>query len=182
MAKIISFPIRVLPQNLKQNEGELNLEGVSQNDNFEAMKNLVHLKEVLQEQMVEDRRKVQRVLLGDLIASHVVLPSKGLARVSIRDIDEGGLAFEMESSLGCFDKGDSLEMRFYLNGETYFRFYLVVAYSAVDEEKEVSRHGTYFDSESLNQEALYYFVQFLKAVSVSLKTDQGERIVSNLTS
>jgi len=166
-----------MPLNEEPNHDRVN----STNNSIEDEK-VVDVTHILREQGVHDRRKAQRVVFGHLIASHIVLPNFGLAQVAIRDIDEGGLAFEMDSFLGCFQKGDQLEMRFYLNGQTYFRVNVIVAYSSQDNELGLSRHGVKFTPDGLNQDALHHFIQFLRTVSVSLKTDRGERVVSNLIS
>lgn len=176
VAKVIDFPKRVL--NFTHNKSnELN-----STEETQPSQNLVDLTSFIKEQGAADRRKVQRVVLGHLIASHVVLPNLGLVQVTIRDVDETGLAFEMESFLGRFSKGDQVELRFYLNGQTYFRVHVEVAYSSIDEQSGQARHGSRYTEESLNQEALLHFIQFLRSVSVSLQTDRGERVVSNLTS
>ena len=151
-------------------------------DGLDNLGNVVDLNGLIQERGASDRRKAQRVVLGQLIASHAVLPGLGLVQVAVRDIDEAGMAFEMESFLGHFSKGDLVEMRFYLNGQTYFRVEVQVAYSSVEESTGIARHGARFTQQSLNQEALFHFVQFLRSVSVSLRTDRGERVVSNLIS
>lgn len=176
MAKVIEFPNRVL--NFNQNTSHDQVNSVES----QPPQNLVDLTTIIREQGAADRRKVQRAVLGHLIASHVVLPNLGLVQVTIRDVDETGLAFEMESFLGRFTKGDQVELRFYLNGQTYFRVHVEVAYSSIDEQSGQARHGSRYTEESLNQEALLHFIQFLRAVSVSLQTDRGERVVSNLTS
>jgi hypothetical protein len=181
MSKIIPFPKNSIKFDFKNEESEKTF-CAPDIENATTSEKVVDVTHLLGEQGAQDRRKAQRVVLSHLIASHVVLPHFGLAQVAIRDIDEGGLAFEMDSFFGAFQKGDELEMRFYLNGQTYFRVGIVVAYSAMDEEFGVSRHGAKFLPDSLNQEALKHFIQFLRTVSVSLKTDRGERVVSNLTS
>lgn len=181
MGKVLAFPNKIT-QIVDSDRGNSPVTLESQEGEWSSAQKVVDVTDLLREQGAQDRRKAQRVVLGQLIASHVVLPQFGLAEVVLRDVDEGGLAFEMESHLGCFKKGDQLEMRFYLNGQTYFRVDVVVAYSAQDDEMGISRHGSRFVLDSLNQEALYHFVQFLRTVSVSLKTDRGERVVSNLTS
>lgn len=176
VAKVIEFPNRILNFSQSTTESFVNPSEANQ------PQNVVDLTTLIREQGAADRRKVQRVVLGHLIASHVVLPNLGLVQVTIRDVDETGLAFEMESFLGRFTKGDQVELRFYLNGQTYFRVHVEVAYSSIDEQTGQSRHGSRYTEESLNQEALLHFIQFLRTVSVSLQTDRGERVVSNLTS
>jgi hypothetical protein len=181
MGKVVPFPKNAIKLDSASKSLESQFDPSLNESEVEADK-VVDVTNLLREQGAQDRRKAKRVVLGHLMASHVVLPQIGLAQVVIRDIDEGGLAFEMDSFLGAFQKGDELEMRFYLNGQTYFRVNVIVAYSAIDEEHGVSRHGVKFLPDSLNQEALHHFIQFLRTVSVSLKTDRGERVVSNLTS
>lgn len=182
MGKVIAFPTRPTQINPKKGSkksgGSKRPPGGGEN----TVQNVVDVTNMLREQGAQDRRSAERVLLGDMISSHVVLPKFGLVQVTVKDVDEGGLAFEMGGYMGSYKQGEQVEMRFYLNGQTYFRVDVEVAYSGFDEGTGVARHGARFVKDSLNQEALHHFVQFLRNVSVSLRTDRGERIVSNLTS
>jgi hypothetical protein len=181
MGKVIEFPKNKTSNKLKT-LGEVESLKCQIPTESNETQNIIDVTHILRERGALDRRKAQRVVFGHLIASYVVLPNLGLAQVVIRDIDEGGLAFEMDSFFGCFQKGDQVELRFYLNGQSYFRVNVIVAYSAQDNDYGVSRHGVQLIPDSLNQEALHHFIQFLKTVSILLKTDRGERVVSNLTS
>jgi|GEM_PF-1092720 len=152
------------------------------NSDVSLEENVIDVTNKLREQGAQDRRKAQRVMFEHLIASYVVIPNSGLVQVQIINIDEGGLAFEMDLYQGVFDKDEAIDMRFYLNGQTYFPLKLNVMYGVTDKAMGVFRAGAQFAQDTLNQEALYYFVQFLKTVAVNLKTDKGDRIVSNLSS
>lgn len=181
MAKIIPLPRKVLsfpPSGLHQEEtqGSVDHPVASKNGN------IISAEKRFAKHPVQERRQAERVILTQFISAHVVVPGEGLVPVVVRDLDDGGLSFELDRFWGCFQRGDLVQLRFYLNGQTYFAVTLEIAYSSLDQELGLARHGGKFAPDSLNREALYYFVQFLKTVAVSLKTDRGERVVSHLTS
>lgn len=136
----------------------------------------------IQDRQAEDRRRVKRVVLNEFISAHVYVSGRGLVKITIKDIHEGGLAFDIDERQGQFTRGETLEIRFYLNHETYFKFNVQVAHSKPVENEAVFRHGTQFVGESLNNVALHHFTQFLQTISASLRTDTGDRIVSNIYS
>lgn len=136
----------------------------------------------IQDRQAEDRRRVKRVVLNEFISAHVYVSGRGLVKITMKDIHEGGLAFDIDERQGQFTRGETLEVRFYLNHETYFKFNVQVAHSKAVENEAVYRHGTQFIGESLNNVALHHFTQFLQTISASLRTDTGDRIVSNIYS
>ncbi|MBX3018666.1 MAG: PilZ domain-containing protein [Bdellovibrionaceae bacterium] len=136
----------------------------------------------IQERQAEDRRRVKRVVLNEFISAHVFVAGRGLVKITMKDIHDGGLAFDIDERQGQFTRGETLEIRFYLNHETYFKFNVQVAHSSFVENESVYRHGTAFIGESLNNVALHHFTQFLQTISASLRTDTGDRIVSNIYS
>jgi hypothetical protein len=135
-----------------------------------------------QEMLTHERRKVRRTILSEFIGAFIVIPGQGLQRVSIYDISEDGLAFDLDSEFGSFKAGEEVAMRVYLNNQTYFPFIATVANTREVPEEGVSRHGCGFVKGTMNDEALYHFVRFIETVSASLKTDGGDVMVSNLTS
>lgn len=131
--------------------------------------------------IASERRKVRRTLLSEFISAFALIPRKGLFKITLHDISENGMAFDIENKSGHFAVGEEVAMRVYLNHQTYFPFVVKVAnYRAVTEEK-VFRHGVNFVKGTINDEALHHFVKFIETVSASLKTDQGDHLVSNLT-
>lgn len=129
-----------------------------------------------------DRREVKRVVLNDFISAHVYVPGRGLLRVVLKDIHDKGLAFEVDAREGQFARGEFLEMRFYMNHQTYFKFNVEVVHARANEDDGTERHGCVFVKDTLNDVALHHFIGFLQNIAASLKTDKGERIVSNIYS
>ena len=138
--------------------------------------NLLPLK---QEVITEERRNVRRTILTEFIGTHIVLPM-GLVKVSLYDISTEGVSFDLEQKMGQFKSGEEVSMRIYLNQEAYFPFQIKVSNIREDEEEGVYRHGASFVKGSINEEALFHFIKFLESVSMSLKKDKGEILVSNL--
>lgn len=136
----------------------------------------------IQDRQAEDRRKIKRVVLNDFISAHVYIPGRGCLKIALKDITDKGLAFEIDEKQGQFTRGENLEIRFYLNHETYFKFQIQVAHSAFVSEEATYRHGCQFAGDSLNNVALNHFVLFLQNIAASLRTDKGDRIITNLYS
>ncbi len=134
-----------------------------------------------QKALAEDRRIVKRTILTEFIGTHVVIPGLGLKRVSLYDISTHGVSFDLEQKLGNFKVGEEISMRIYLNQGSYFPFNLKVSNSRFDDDEQVFRHGANFIKGSVNEEALFHFVKFLETVSTSLKKDDGDILVSNIT-
>jgi hypothetical protein len=102
-------------------------------------------------------------------------------RVTLYDISESGLAFDIEQSGGHFALGEDVAMRVYLNHQTYFGFVLKVQNVREISDEGVFRHGTGFVKGTVNDQALFHFVKFIETVSASLQGDHGDLMVSNLT-
>lgn len=136
----------------------------------------------IQDRQADDRRQIQRVVLNEFISAHVFVPGRGLLKVTLKDINETGMAFDIDERQGQFTRGETLEVRFYLNHETYFKFHVQVAHARTMDAEGVHRHGVQFIGDSLNNVALHHFIQFLQNISASLRTDTGDRIVTNIYS
>lgn len=130
----------------------------------------------------EERRSVRRTILTEFIGVHMVVPGQGLQKCSLYDISEKGIAFDLEKKQGKFHSGETIAMRVYLNHKTYFTFVIMVKSVRYIDDEGVYRHGASFAQGTLNEEALMHFVQFIECVSASLKTDNGDVVVSNLDS
>lgn len=135
-----------------------------------------------EEQMIEDRRQVRRTILTEFISLHTVIPGYGLLKVLLKDINDRGLAFELEEARGHFNAGDEVEMRIYLNHQTYFRVDTKIAHVTHLPEEGVYKHGCEFSHSSINNEALAHFVKFIETVTASLKKDKGDILVSKINS
>lgn len=171
MGDVLQFP----QLNKQENENTV------KNDN-RADATVVDVTQKILEQQSEDRRKVQRVVLNEFISAHVHVPGRGLLRVILKDIHEGGLAFDLGEREGAFNRGETLEMRFYMNHETYFKFTTKVAHFTHNTEDGVYRHGCQFVGEGINDVALQHFISFLQNIAASLKTDRGDRTISQIYS
>ena len=73
-----------------------------------------------QEILQDERRKVRRTILNEFIGAFIVIPQKGLCEVTMYDISEDGLSFDMEYEKGCLKDGEEVAMRIYMNQHTYF--------------------------------------------------------------
>lgn len=132
------------------------------------------------EMITHERRKVRRTILSEFIGAMVVIPARGLQRVSIYDISEDGIAFDLDLGAGQFSASEEVAIRIYLNNQTYFSFVICVANTRVVPEEGVARHGGHIVKGTLNDVALHHFVRFIETVSAFLQTDHGDVMVSNL--
>lgn len=130
--------------------------------------------------LTQERRTLRRTILSEFIGAAAVVPTRGLERISIYDISEKGIAFDIEIGGGQFQVGEEVAMRVYLNNQTYFPFTVTVANARAVPEEGVVRHGGEFVKGTINDVALHHFVKFIETVSASLKTDHGDVMVSNL--
>lgn len=128
----------------------------------------------------QERRRVRRTILSEFVGVHVVVPNHGLMSVTLFDIAEGGLSFDVHEKAGRFRTGELVAMRLYLNHQTYFPFIVKITNVRDISEEGVYRHGANFESGALNDQALQHFVKFVESVSASLQTDTGDVIVSNM--
>ena len=142
--------------------------------------NLIDMTERRQEILSEERRRVKRTILTEFISAYIVVPKRGLQNVSLYDISEHGLAFDLELDSGSFKVNEEIAMRVYLNHQTYFPFIVKVANSRSLELEGVNRLGVNFVKNTVNDVALGHFVNFIETVSASLKNDSGDVLVTNL--
>ncbi|MCB9072069.1 MAG: PilZ domain-containing protein [Bdellovibrionaceae bacterium] len=141
---------------------------------------IVNLTERRQEMIEEERRGVKRTLLQEFVGLHLIIPSQGLARCSIYDISENGLAFDMYMDAGQFRVGEMVALRVYMNHQTYFPFVVKINHIQFVEEEGTYRYGSSFQKDTINDVALFHFAKFIEHVSAYLKTDHGDVLVSNL--
>ncbi len=132
------------------------------------------------EMLTHERRKVRRTILSEFIGAHVIIPERGLQKVTIYDISEDGIAFDTDVAGGKFQIGEEVGFRVYLNQQTFFPFVVKVANVRTILEEGVVRHGGMFAKGTINDVALHHFVKFIETVSASLRTDQGDVMVSGL--
>lgn len=128
----------------------------------------------------QERRKVRRTLLTEFISVFMLVPRKGLLKVTLTDISADGAAIDVDVDNGHFQVGEEVAMRVYLNHQTYFPFVVKIQNIRGRPEDGTFRHGVHFVKGTVNDEALHHFVRFLETVSASLQTDHGDIQVSNL--
>jgi hypothetical protein len=141
---------------------------------------VVDMTERRNEMLTDERREVRRTILTEFVGAFTVVPERGLHKVSIYDISDNGVAFDIDLEAGHFSIGEEVAMRVYLNNQTYFPFVVKVANVRVIGEESVVRHGGNFIRGTVNDVALHHFVKFIETVSASLETDHGDVMVSGL--
>lgn len=134
-----------------------------------------------EEILQQERRRVRRTILSEFIGVHVLVPNHGLMKVTLHDISEDGLSFDVPGSIGRFRPNEEIAMRVYLNHETYFPFVIKVQNVRTLVTEGVVRHGCNFVLGTVNEDALHHFVRFIETVSASLQTDAGDVVVSKLS-
>lgn len=149
------------------------------NDTPAAIVDMTERREAILQQ---ERRRVRRTILSEFIGVHVVVPNHGLMAVTLFDIGDGGLSFDVQGKAGRFRTGEMVAMRVYLNHQTYFPFVVKVTNVRELSDEGLYRHGANFQSGEVNETALHHFVKFIESVSASLQTDSGDVMVSNLFS
>lgn len=176
MKNVIDFTARLKKQT-ESKAGEVE----SQVDRKSPSAPVIDMTEKRNEILVQERRRVKRTILSEFIGAFVLVPSKGLMKVSLFDISENGLAFDVETVAGHFALGEDVAMRVYLNQQTYFKFVVNVQNIRALNEENLYRHGVNFVKGTINDQALFHFVKFIETVSASLHGDEGDLMVSNLT-
>ena len=129
-----------------------------------------------------ERRVVKRTILNEFIGAFVILPEKGLLKVALYDISEKGISFNIEGAHSYFRQNQEVAMRVYLNHKTFFPFVVKLRNQRFIADEGVTRVGTDFAADSINNMALHHFVKFIENVSATLKTDSGDIQVSQLAS
>ena len=154
----------------KQTEGEKSIPVVNHG--------ITDMTERRMEALKEERREARRTILTEFIGAYVVIPGKGLKKVALFDISEKGLAFDIGFECGGLVPGEELAMRVYLSQHTYFPFLVKINNKRSIPEEGICRQGVSFVQDSLNEESLFYFVKFIETISVNLRRDNGDKLVS----
>lgn len=168
MGKIIDITGRVRPQNSSAND-----------ESSDAP--IVDMTIAREEILNKDRREVKRTILTEFISAYAVLPERGLMKVTLYDISENGLGFDLELQEGVFLESEEVAFRVYLNHTTYFPFTVKITNSRRLENEGVFRHGASFMKGTVNDVALHHFVKFIENVSAGLRKDGGDVLVSNIS-
>ena len=72
---------------------------------------VIDMTEARNEMISQERRKVKRTMLTEFIGACALVQGKGLLKVSLADISETGLAFDIEEGSGHFMIGEEIAMR-----------------------------------------------------------------------
>lgn len=170
MSNIIDITSRLKDQN------------TSVNSNSKGGAPIVDISEARDEIIRRDRRTVKRTILTEFIAVHAVVPNQGVMRVALFDINDKGVSFDLETERGHYYVGDSVELRVYLNHQTYFQVDAKVIHVTDVLDEGVTRHGCEFQQGSTNDVALSHFVQFIESVTANLRRDGGDVLVTKINS
>lgn len=142
---------------------------------------VIDFTESKQKMLFHERRQVKRTILTELISSMVVLPEKGLMKVSIHDISDEGISFDVEEAQGQFKIGEEISLRIYINQKAYFPVQVNIKHvTAIPDEGQL-RHGSVFLKNADNNVALQHFVKFVESASVGLKNDSGDLIAHRIS-
>lgn len=142
---------------------------------------IIDMTERRQEILSEERRRVRRTILSEFVGAFAVVPEKGLIKVTLYDISEGGLSFDTDHKVGQFGMHEEIAMRVYLNHQTYFPFVVRIQNVRSMQDEGTFRHGGHFVKGTVNDKALHHFVKFIESVSATLHKDDGDLMVSGLT-
>ncbi len=142
---------------------------------------VVDLQDKKQTMLFHERRQVKRTILTDLISSMVILPEKGLMKVSIHDISDEGISFELDSIHGHFKVGEEISLRIYLNQKAYFPIQVTIKHVTPNSDEGVVRHGSVYLKNEVNNVALQHFVKFVESASMGLKNDSGDLMANRIS-
>ncbi len=141
---------------------------------------IIDFKERLEEKMASEKRAVTRTVLSQFLGVFVVLPNKGLQPVSLYDVSEAGLSFDLPADMGGFDVAETVTMRIYLSHDTYFSFHAKIANKRNSIAEGVVRHGAVFKKDDESFKTLFYFTKFLENVGMVARKDTGDRLLGRI--
>lgn len=139
---------------------------------------IMDISNIREQQINSDRRNAKRTILNGFIGASVVIPGRGLLKVSLFDISKGGLSFDTGPDSGHFREGEEIAIRFYFSHNVYFPFVARISSFRVNSEDGSSRHGANFVGDLSNIYVLNHFVDFLESVAADLKTDKGDLFIN----
>lgn len=135
---------------------------------------IVDMTERREAMIEEERRKAKRTILTEFIGAFVIIPEHGLQKVSLYDISDDGLSFDVHAENGQFQTDQELALRVYLTQTTYFPIIIKVARVKYIADANVFRHGASFEKDLVQKEALHHFVSFIECVCTTLAKDNGD--------
>lgn len=164
----------------------LNTTTANEPHRFELMREptespVIDFTESKQKMLFHERRQVKRTILTEFISAMVVLPEKGLMKVSIHDISDEGISFDVDETNGQFKIGEEISLRVYINQKAYFPIQVNIKHvTAIPDEGQL-RHGSVFLKNADNNVALQHFVKFVESASHGLKNDSGDLIAHRIS-
>jgi hypothetical protein len=116
-----------------------------------------------------ERRKTKRRPILETFSLFAVVPKKGMHRLQVHDVSEGGLGFDLDIDGENFDEfpvkaGEKLEVHLYLNQSLYIP--LAVQIARLEDTKTIRRLGTELVNPNTPQsKAFGAFLQMLDVVA-----------------
>jgi hypothetical protein len=129
-----------------------------------------------------ERRRSKRRTLLDTFSFFVVVPKKGIHRLPVHDLSEGGIRFDLdldEESPADFpvEKGEILDLRFYFNQALYLPLRIRVA-RIIEKDIEKNRvreiGAEFCETGTAGQKACTNFLQMLDQILDLAQLDQAE--------
>ena len=141
---------------------------------------LIDMSEKRREIIKSERRNVTRTVLSQFIGVFVVLPKWGLQPVSVYDISESGVSFDMLNDMGSFEIGEAVTLRIYLSHDSYFTFSVDVANVRKSKGEGTTRHGSIFKKNDDSYKTLFFFAKFLENVGRVVRKDNGDKLLGRV--
>jgi hypothetical protein len=141
---------------------------------------LIDLNERREEKLASEKRAVTRTVLSQFLGVFLVLPNKGLQPVSLHDVSEAGLSFDLPTEVGSYEISETVTMRIYLSHDTYFSFHAKIANKRSSSSQGVARHGAVFRKDDESFKTLFYFTKFLENVGLVARRDTGDRLLGRI--
>jgi len=138
---------------------------------------VVKFSDLQNQKQMREQRKVERVLVNNILYAFVVLPEKGLLKVDPIDLSEENIGFSLPKGYGMFKKGEELAFRLYFSQQDYIPFIVKVVRREIlrIDGIDMVQYGCLLDVETEVQECLNYLVQFIKAYAHVSKDDFGDQ-------
>ena len=140
---------------------------------------LVDITSTRQEQIQRERRQKRRIVLEEFLGAYIVVPEKGLQKVSLYDLSENGLAFDIGLEMGSYKKGENVAFRIYISKTSYIPFSLNIRNVRGIAEEGVYRHGASIFDQQQNKNAFEAFFRFVESASHSLKKDNCDLVINS---
>lgn len=145
-----------------------------------SLESLIDLNERREEKLASEKRAVTRTVLSQFLGVFLVLPNKGLQPVSLHDVSEAGLSFDLPEEVGSYEISETVTMRIYLSHDTYFSFHAKIANKRDSSSQGVVRHGAVFRKDDESFKTLFYFTKFLENVGLVARKDTGDRLLGRI--